>query len=221
MDQTATATPLRDVVGANISVTRKWTYRYVKRFIDVGLSILGLIFLSPLMIVIGLSIKLKTGGPVFYRWDVIGQGGKPFTGYKFRTMTRDADAVKESLWIYNERKGPTFKMKNDPRITPIGRILRKYSLDELPQLWSVLKGDMSLVGPRPVGPKEWIHFDQRQRRKLSIKPGAVCLWHIQGKPERFSDWIKLDLKYIDHWSLGLDLKILIGTLWYIISGKNY
>jgi lipopolysaccharide/colanic/teichoic acid biosynthesis glycosyltransferase len=170
---------------------------------------------------IALIVRLSSPGPLFYNWHVVGRGGKRFTGYKFRTMVVNADELKKDLWQYNERHGPTFKMKNDPRVTPVGRILRRFSLDELPQLWNVLKGDMSLVGPRPVGPDEWEHFEDCQRRKLSVTPGMICLWHVRGKPKEFRQWIKADLEYIDNWSLWLDIKLLFGAAWYMLSGKNY
>jgi lipopolysaccharide/colanic/teichoic acid biosynthesis glycosyltransferase len=136
-------------------------------------------------------------------------------------MIVGADELKRELWHENEMTGPVFKMKNDPRVTPIGRILRKFSVDELPQLWSVLKGDMSLVGPRPVGPQECEHFEDWQRRKLSVTPGMICLWHLRGKPGEFDEWIKLDLEYIDNWSVWLDIKLLFGAAWYVLSGRNY
>ena len=196
-------------------------YRVVKRCVDIVVTSLGLLILSPFLLIVGLLVKLTSPGPVFYAWNVIGRGGRPFRGYKFRTMVVNADELKKDLWRYNERNGPTFKLENDPRVTPVGRILRKFSLDELPQLWSVLKGDMSLVGPRPVGPHEWVHFEDWQRRKLSVTPGMICLWHIRGKPKEFSEWIKLDLEYIDNWSLWLDIKLLFGAAWYVLSGKNY
>lgn len=132
-----------------------FTYRVIKRFIDVVCAASALILLSPSLGVIALAVKLSSPGPLFYNWHVVGRGGQRFTGYKFRTMVVNADELKEDLWQYNERNGPTFKMKNDPQVTPVARILRKFSLDELPRLWSVLMGDMSLVGPRPVGPQEW------------------------------------------------------------------
>ena len=201
--------------------TKTLPYRFIKRMIDIVCSGSSLILLSPFLALIAIIIKLSSRGPLFYKWHVIGKGGKRFTGYKFRTMVVNADELKKELLKYNERKGPTFKMKNDPRITRVGRVLRKFSLDELPQLWSVLKGDMSLVGPRPVGPDEWIHFEEWQRRKLSVTPGMICLWHIRGKPKEFSEWIKLDLEYIDNWSIWLDIKLLLGSAWYMISGRNY
>lgn len=199
---------------------RNWQL-YLKRGIDVILSAGALILLSPILLVTALAIKLTSPGPILYRWDVIGRNGAPFTGYKFRTMVVNADELKKDLWQYSERNGPTFKMKNDPRVTPVGRVLRKFSLDEFPQLWSVLKGDMSLVGPRPVFPYEWEQLEDWQRRKLSVTPGMICLWHIWGKPKEFNEWIKLDLEYIDNWSIWLDIKLLLGAAWYVLLGRNY
>jgi len=197
----------------------KWQ-RLLKRIIDVIISTSFLALLFPFLLGIAVAIKLTSRGPIFYEWNVVGKNGKRFTGYKFRTMVVNADKLKKELWQYNERNGPTFKMKKDPRVTPVGRILRRTSLDELPQLWSVLKGDMSLVGPRPVGPDEWVHFEDWQRRKLSVTPGMICLWHIRGNPREFSEWIKLDLEYIDNWSLWLDIKLIFGAAWYMLSGRN-
>jgi lipopolysaccharide/colanic/teichoic acid biosynthesis glycosyltransferase len=214
-------TYITSITGQPASCSQTFAYRVIKRLIDVLGSAFALIFLSPLLVLIALAVRLSSPGPVFYKWHVVGRGGNRFTGYKFRTMVVNADDLKKDLWQHNERNGPTFKMKEDPRVTPLGRILRKFSLDELPQLWSVLKGDMSLVGPRPVGPDEWERFQDWQRRKLSVTPGGVCLWHARGKPEGFNEWIRLDLEYIDNWSLWLDIKIICGGVWYILSGKNY
>lgn len=202
------------------SATRNWQLS-LKRGFDMILSAGALILLSPLLFAASLTIKLTSSGPILYQWNVVGRQGRRFKGYKFRTMVDGADGMKGLLWGQNEMTGPVFKMKNDPRATPVGRILRKFSLDELPQLWSVLKGDMSLVGPRPVGPSEWEHFKDWQRRKLSVTPGMICLWHVQGKPKEFNDWIKLDLEYIDNWSVWLDIKLLFGAAWYVLSGRNY
>ncbi len=211
--------PLRHL-GQTRLLASRWQLG-VKRILDVGISAMSLVILTPLLLAIGAVIKITSPGPVLYQWVVIGKGGKRFTGYKLRTMVVNADGLKKDLWQYNERNGPTFKLKNDPRVTPVGRVLRKFSLDELPQLWSVLKGDMSLVGPRPVGPAEWEHFEEWQRRKLSVTPGMICLWHVRGKPKEFKEWIKLDLEYIDNWSLWLDIKLLFGAAWYVLSGSNY
>jgi lipopolysaccharide/colanic/teichoic acid biosynthesis glycosyltransferase len=194
----------------------------VKRLLDVVLAALLLVVLSPLMLLIALLIRLTSGAPVLYEWRVVGQGGRPFIGYKFRTMVVDADARKHELWERNEMSGgPVFKLKDDPRVTPIGKILRKYSLDELPQLWSVLKGDMSLVGPRPPLVSEYAQFEEWQKRKLTVKPGMTCLWQVRGKPNDWREWLRLDFEYIDHWSLWLDLKILFQTAWLVVTGKNY
>lgn len=195
---------------------------YIKRSIDIALSIVLLGVLSPLFMIIILSIKISSKGPVIYLWHVIGKDGKPFIGYKFRTMIEKADDIKKSLYEKNEMSGPVFKMSNDPRITKIGAFLRKYSLDELPQLWSVLKGDMSLVGPRPAGTNEWIHYENWHKRKLSITPGITCLWQVNGRNDifDFDEWIKMDLEYIDNWSLWLDMKILIKTIPAVIRGTG-
>jgi lipopolysaccharide/colanic/teichoic acid biosynthesis glycosyltransferase/glycosyltransferase involved in cell wall biosynthesis len=203
------------------SAPRGPTQRLVKRSVDViGASVL-VVLLCPISALIALAIKLTSPGPVLYRWPVVGQQGKPLKAYKFRTMVLGADDMKKDLLDRSETTGPVFKMKDDPRVTTVGRFLRKFSLDELPQLWSVLKGDMSLVGPRPVLTYEWEQFEDWQRRKLSVQPGAVCLWHVRGQPRDFEEWIKLDLEYIDNWSLWLDLKILLGAAVYMITGKNY
>jgi lipopolysaccharide/colanic/teichoic acid biosynthesis glycosyltransferase len=146
----------------------------------------------------------------------------PIVSWKFRTMVKNADELKKTLMHNNEMTGPMFKLTNDPRILPVGHFLRKYSLDELPQLFSVLKGDLSLVGPRPPLQTEFKEFDLWHRRKLSVKPGLTCLWQISGrnKISNFDDWAKLDLEYIDKWSIWLDLKILLKTIPAVLSGKG-
>jgi len=171
---------------------------------------------------IGIALKITDNGPIFYPWHVIGKDGISFTGYKFRSMLINADEIKEILYDSNEMTGPVFKMEKDPRITKIGKYLRKYSIDELPQLWSVLKGDMSLVGPRPAGPNEWKEYEEWQKRKLSVTPGMTCLWQISGRNNisNFNDWIKLDLEYIDNWTLWLDIKILIKTIPVVLKGTG-
>jgi len=193
-----------------------------KRTIDIIVSSIGLILLSPLLGLIALFVKFTSRGPIFYRWKVVGGNERPFTGYKFRSMVKDADKLKEKLLAQNEMTGAMFKMKNDPRVTPIGRFLRKFSLDELPQFWSVLKGEMSLVGPRPCLQTELPHFENWQRRKFSVKPGLTCLWQVSGRSDikDFSKWAKMDLEYIDNWSLWLDFKILLKTIPVVLLGKG-
>ncbi|MBM4429402.1 MAG: sugar transferase [Chloroflexi bacterium] len=194
----------------------------LKRLLDIVIAGLALLLLSPLLILIALAIWITSGLPILYRWQVVGLGGRPFTGYKFRTMVPDADRLKASLLAHNEMSGPVFKMKDDPRITSIGRVLRKLSLDEMPQLWSVLKGDMSLVGPRPPLQSEWVQFKDWQRRKLSVKPGMTSLWLIRGRSDvtDFDDWARLDLEYIDRWSLWLDFEILLKTVPALLLGRG-
>lgn len=201
---------------------RKPLYDFFKRLLDIVVSASVLVALSPLFLIIAMAVKLSSAGPVFYRWRVLGQNNREFVGFKFRTMIANADELKEGLLQYNEMKGPAFKMKNDPRVTPIGRFLRKYSLDELPQLWSVLKGDMSLVGPRPPLRDEFERFEFWQARKLSVKPGITCLWQIEGRNDiqDFGEWARLDLEYIDHRSWGLDLQILAKTAMAVLAGTG-
>ena len=193
-----------------------------KRLIDICGAGLALVSLAPLFAVIALAVKRSSPGPVFYPWRVVGRGGRYFTGYKFRTMVRDADRRKAELLAHNEMTGPMFKMEHDPRVTPVGRLLRRYSLDELPQLWSVLKGDMSLVGPRPPLQTEWEQFQPWQRRKLSVTPGITCLWQTSGRNDirDFDEWVRLDLHYIDTWSLRLDIKILLRTIPAVLRGTG-
>jgi exopolysaccharide biosynthesis polyprenyl glycosylphosphotransferase len=195
---------------------------YLKRLIDVLVSGIGLIILSPVFLVIGILVKLSSEGPVFYQWNVMGFNKKLFRSWKFRTMIVNADEMKEKLTDFNEMKGPVFKIKNDPRITGVGRFLRKFSLDELPQLWSVFKGDMSLVGPRPAFPHELARYESWHRRKLSIKPGITCLWQANGRNaiNDFNEWVRMDLEYVDNWSLWLDFKILLKTIGAVLGGTG-
>lgn len=196
--------------------------RAVKRAVDMVGASGALLVLSPLLAVIALGVKLSSPGPVLYRWRVVGQGGRPFTGYKFRTMVQNADELKPTLLAQNEMLGPVFKIQDDPRVTRIGRVLRKFSLDELPQLWSVLKGDMSLVGPRPPLQVEYAHFTAYQKEKLTVKPGLTCLWQISGRNEirDLDEWVRLDLEYIQHWSIYLDFKILLLTIPAVLRGTG-
>lgn len=193
----------------------------IKRSIDImGSALALLIFVIP-MAVVALMIRLTSTGPVIFRQRRAGQFGKPFVMYKFRSMTDDAEMRRAELEPFNQMSGPVFKVESDPRITPLGRWLRRTSFDELPQLWNVLTGNMSLVGPRPLPVYEVEKFENTaQRRRLSVKPGLTCLWQISGRNQvrDFSDWVRLDLDYIDRWSLALDFKILVRTIPAVILG---
>jgi lipopolysaccharide/colanic/teichoic acid biosynthesis glycosyltransferase len=193
-----------------------------KWLFDVLVSGFLLVVLSPLFLILALAVKLTSRGPVFYRWNVVGKGGRSFTGYKFRSMHANADNLKEKLEPLNEMHGPVFKLTNDPRVTTLGGWMRRHSLDELPQLYSVLKGDMSLVGPRPPLASEYVRFNEYQKQKLVVKPGITCLWQVSGRNEinNFDEWVKLDLEYIRRWSLKLDLWILFKTAREIFAGSG-
>jgi len=196
---------------------------FVKRLMDIVISGALLLLLAPVFAAIAIAIKLTTPSlPVFYRWDVVGFRGRRFRGYKFSTMVADADVRREALSEQNEMQGPVFKIKEDPRVTPLGRYLRKFSLNELPQLWSVLKGDMSLVGPRPAFPHELERYELWHKRKLCVRPGITCLWQVRGRNRisRFDDWVRMDLEYIDNWTLWLDVKILFRTAWAVVAGTG-
>ena len=194
-----------------------------KQMIDYIGAFTMILILSPLLLICALSVKLTSQGPIMFRQKRSGINGRPFIMFKFRSMNTNAEQRKHELEAMNEMSGPVFKVSSDPRITPIGKILRKYSLDELPQLINVLQGSMSLVGPRPLPEDETKRFeDLSHRRRLSVKPGLTCLWQISGRNEvkEFSDWVRLDLEYIDNWSLWLDIKILIRTIPVVFKGTG-
>jgi len=194
---------------------------FVKRCLDVAAALAGLALAWPLLAACALLIKLLSPGPVLYRQVRSGLNGRPFEMLKFRTMAVDADQRKAEVAHLNESDGPVFKSGRDPRITPIGAWLRRFSLDELPQLFNVLWGDMSVVGPRPPLPDEVAQYDRWQRRRLSMRPGLTCLWQIKGRHRiGFEEWMQLDLFYIDHWSLKLDLLILGKTVVTVLSGSG-
>ena len=195
----------------------------IKRIFDLTTAIILLIVFFIPIIFLMILVKISSKGPIFYKWNVIGKEGKPFTSYKFRTMINNAENMKKQIIQENEMTGPVFKMKEDPRITTLGKYFRKYSLDELPQLWSVLKGDMSLVGPRPPLQTEWIDFEEWQKRKVSVKPGITCTWQVNGRNEvsDFNDWVKMDLDYIDNWTFLMDIKILVKTIPAVLSGSGH
>jgi lipopolysaccharide/colanic/teichoic acid biosynthesis glycosyltransferase len=193
-----------------------------KRFMDIVVSATAMILLSPLYLALAIAVKLNSPGRVFYCWRVVGKSGRPFIGYKFRSMVANADGLKNKLEPFNEMRGPVFKITNDPRVTKVGRWMRRYSLDELPQLYSVLKGEMSLVGPRPPLVSEYARFTEYQKLKLAVKPGITCLWQVNGRNEvkDFDEWVKLDLDYIRRWTPMLDMKILAKTACEVFAGSG-
>ncbi len=193
----------------------------MKRALDITLSSLALLCLWPLMLVIGVAVKLGSEGPIFYRAQRIGRKGRTFVCYKFRTMVADADQMKAKLEHMNERKGVLFKVKNDPRVTRVGQMLRKYSLDEMPQFYNVLRGDMSLVGPRPPIASEVEQYDLPHLRRLDVLPGITGLWQVEARQDpSFDSYISLDTAYVENWSLWLDLKILARTVGVVFGGTG-
>ena len=194
----------------------------MKRGIDIAGSALGLVVATPLMGVLALAIRLDSPGPAFFQQTRCGLYGRRFPMRKLRTMCVDAEARQDELLELNEMEGPVFKVQDDPRVTRLGRFLRRTSLDELPQLWNVLVGDMSLVGPRPPVPHEVAQYETFERRRLSMRPGLTCLWQVSGRNHvaSFEEWVRLDLEYIDTWSLSNDLRIMAKTLPVVLRGTG-
>lgn len=200
----------------------KFFYYLLKRVFDIIFSFLILIILSPIFIIFAFIIKLSSKGPVIYTWQVVGKNGVFFNSFKFRTMIHNADSLKKELLNKNEMKGPFFKMTNDPRITVFGRFLRQYSLDELPQFFSVLLGDMSVVGPRPPLQSEYKQFTEFEKSKMKVKPGITCLWQVEGRNSisESSDWIDKDLEYIEKQNFMMDLKLILLTILAVLKGSG-
>jgi exopolysaccharide biosynthesis polyprenyl glycosylphosphotransferase len=195
--------------------------RSIKRLFDIFASAAALVVLSPLLVLVAVAVKLTSKGPMFFRQARVGLHGRPFNMFKFRTMVTGADSLKDELEEKNEQSGPVFKMKNDPRVTPVGRILRRHSIDELPQLINVLRGDMSIVGPRPPLAKEVAQYEGWQRRRLSVRPGLTCIWQVSGRNQiSFEEWMFLDMRYIDHWSLREDLSLILQTFPVVLTGRG-
>ena len=214
-----------DNININInSVVKKEeriVYNTLKRFIDVIGSLFGLILLSPIIILVGILIKLESKGPIIFSQKRVGLNGKKFNMYKLRSMVSNAEELKEKLSDKNEMSGPMFKMKDDPRITRVGKFIRKTSIDELPQLFNVLKGDMSLVGPRPSLPKEVKEFEPWMLKRLDVKPGITCYWQVMGRSSiGFEEWMKLDIKYVDERSFWLDIKLIFKTFFVLFGDEN-
>ena len=201
----------------NISVF----YEAAKRVMDIILSFIGLVLLSPILLLVSLFIKIDSKGPIFFKQKRIGINGTEFEMFKFRSMVVNAEELKARLEEKNEMSGPMFKIADDPRITKVGRFIRKTSIDELPQLWNVIKGDMSLVGPRPSLPKEVAQFEPWMRKRFEVKPGLTCFWQVGGRNNiDFEDWMKLDIKYVKERSLLLDAKLIFKTFFVLFGDEN-
>ena len=196
-------------------------YEIFKRGIDIIGAGSGLLLLSPVIAIVACAVKFTSKGPIFFSQKRVGKNGKIFDMYKFRSMVVNAEELKEKLAHQNEMSGPRFKMKDDPRVTKVGKFIRKTSLDELPQLWNVLKGDMSLVGPRPSLPKEVKQFEKWMYKRLTVKPGLTCYWQVSGRNNiDFEDWMKLDISYVDDRNLWIDIKLIFKTILVLFGDKN-
>ena len=192
-----------------------------KRAIDITLALFFLMALAPLLLVVAALVRLTSRGPAIFKQTRVGEGGRLFTFYKFRSMYSDAEERRGELLSLNEASGPVFKIKNDPRITPLGRIIRKYSIDEMPQFYNVLRGDLSIVGPRPPIPSEVAEYGERERGRLSVRPGLTCLWQISGRSDiQFDRWMELDLQYIETMSLRNDLAIFFQTIPAVLTARG-
>ena len=201
--------------GSSIQVSMKTGIEFI-------LSAAALLLLSPALVAIAIGIKLTSKGPVFYRCDWVGKSEEPFFGYKFRSMVANADELKQRLQARNEMSGPVFKITDDPRITRLGAWLRRHSLDEIPQLFNVLTGQLALVGPRPPLKIEYERYAEWQKQRLLVKPGITCLWQVSGRNEiyDFDEWVRLDFEYIENWSFWLDVKILVMTVREVLRGSG-
>ncbi len=204
-----------------LSIEAKPFQRWIKRAFDIVASGVALLLLSPLLVATAVAVKATSRGPVFFRQQRVGQFGRRFDMLKFRSMVANAEALKAQLMAKNEQSGPVFKMTRDPRVTAVGRFIRKYSIDELPQLVNVLRGDMSIVGPRPPIPSEVARYETWQRRRLSVRPGLTCVWQVSGRNQiSFEQWMLLDMSYIDHWSLLTDFSLIAKTVPVVLTGRG-
>lgn len=196
-------------------------YNFIKRVLDILCSLIGLIILFPILAIVAILIKVDSKGPILFSQKRVGLNGYIFKMYKFRSMVIDAEELKNRLKEQNEMSGPMFKIKNDPRITKIGRFIRKTSIDELPQLINILKGEMSLVGPRPSLPNEVLEFEPWMKRRLEVKPGLTCYWQVMGRNSiGFEEWMKLDVKYVKNRSFLLDLKLIFKTFFVLFGDEH-
>ncbi len=212
----------REIPLQQVQVSDSKFYLAMKRMIDIIAAVLGIVILSPLFIIIALMIKVEDEkGPVLFSQVRIGKDGKKFSMYKFRSMVSNAEELKASLMEQNEAEGPVFKIKDDPRITNIGKFIRKTSIDELPQLFNVLRGEMSLVGPRPPLPNEVAQYTSYQKQRLKVVPGLTCYWQVSGRSNiGFDEWVELDLKYIRKRNMVIDFKLIFKTVLVLFGSKD-
>lgn len=209
------------LINVRRSPSRGILWSIVKRTMDISIALVGLVLASPIMLVTALAIRFESAGPVIFRQIRVGKNGKNFQMYKFRSMYQDAEERLKDLEAQNEADGPVFKIVNDPRITRVGRVIRKTSIDELPQLLNVLKGEMSIVGPRPPLPKEVAQYSDWDWGRLAVRPGLTCFWQISGRSDvGFDEWMKLDLKYVEEQGFWTDLEILFKTVGVVLKGKG-
>lgn len=212
-------TEIRRIID-NASVANT-VQRFLKRILDIGGAVTALIILSPVFLTLAVMVRLDSNGPVFFSQTRVGKNGRLFRFHKFRSMVPNAEALKSSLMTKNEVDGPAFKMKDDPRVTRFGRFIRKTSLDELPQLWNVLRGDMSLVGPRPALPSEVKEWESWQYQRLSVDQGCTCIWQVSGRSDtNFQQWMRMDLDYVQNWSIGLDIALIFRTVLVMLTGRG-
>ena len=212
---------MRDISQDKVVSKKRYLYFFIKRVFDIIASLTGLIILSPVLLITSIAIKIEDKGPVIFSQERVGRNGNTFKMYKFRSMYTNAEEILKELKDLNEADGPVFKMKNDPRITKVGRFIRKYSIDELLQLINIIRGDMSVVGPRPALPKEVAEYDEFAKQRLLVKPGLSCYWQISGRSDiGFEQWMRLDVKYIKEMGILTDLKIILLTIPAVLKGEG-
>lgn len=206
---------------AKVTRNENFFYSFIKRVIDIVGSLVGLIVLSPILLIVAILIKFDSKGPILFSQIRIGKDGKKFKMHKFRSMVVDAEELKEKLQEQNEREGPMFKIKDDPRVTKVGKFIRKTSIDELPQLINILKGEMTIVGPRPSLPKEVDQFEEWMLERLEVKPGLTCYWQVEGRDDiGFKEWMELDVKYVRERNLLIDIKLIFKTFFVLFGDEN-
>lgn len=211
----------RELTIKEIYINKPIIYKGIKRAFDIAASLCGLIILSPVFLITAVCIRMEDGGPIFFTQFRAGKDMKQFKMYKFRSMFKDADKMLEKLIDQNEQTGHAFKIKNDPRITKVGRFIRKYSIDELPQLFNILKGDMSVVGPRPILTFQMEECSEYDRQRLTVRPGLTCYWQIGGRADiEWEEWVEMDLSYICDMGIGTDLKMIWKTIPAVFKGEG-